>query len=85
MSVFVPILLTCRAGPHLFSHANISYGAAEHAPTAYEVLCVSDPDSVKWMTFRHGEKATVEQWQPVEGGRESNGAALLVAKGEYEK
>jgi hypothetical protein len=37
------------------------------------------------MTFRHGEKATVEQWQPVEGGRESNGAALLVAKGEYEK
>ena len=52
----------------------------------YEVLCgPPDPELVKWMTFRHGENALVENWQPVEGGRESNGSVLLIGKGEYEK
>lgn len=74
-----------RAGRHLHSHASISYGASEHSLNVYEVLCVSDMEYVKWMTFRHGENAVAEGWQPVEGGREANGKALLVAKGEYEK
>lgn len=73
-----------KAGHHLHSHASISYGAAEHSLDVYEVLCVPDTDSVKWMTYRHGENATVDYWQAVEGGREANGKTLLVAKGEYE-
>jgi hypothetical protein len=40
---------------------------------------------LKWMTFRHGERSLVQGWQPVEGGRESDGSAILLAKGEYEK
>jgi len=36
------------------------------------------------MTYRHGEHARVDGWLPVEGGREGDGRALLVAKGEYE-
>ena len=68
------------------NHASISYGGKEHALDVYEVLCgPSDPDLVKWMTFRHGENALVDNWQPVEGGRESDGSVLLVGKGEYEK
>ncbi len=77
--------LTSRVGRHLVNHASISYGANEHSLDVYEVLCTSDPDLVKWMTFRHGENAMIEGWQPVEGGREANGSPLLVAKGEYEK
>lgn len=74
-----------KAGHHLVNHASISFGAGEHALNVYEVLCGStDPDLVKWMTFRHGENAMVEGWQPVEGGREANGSVLLVGKGEYE-
>jgi len=52
----------------------------------YEILCgAPDPNLLKWMTFRHGEKCSVHGWVPVEGGREANGEALLVAKGSYEK
>lgn len=37
------------------------------------------------MTFPHGQIAHVEGWQPVEGGREKDGRALLLAKGFYDK
>jgi hypothetical protein len=75
-----------KAGRHLLNRASISYGGAEHGLDIYEVLCApSDPTLIKWMTFRHGERAMVEGWMPVEGGREKDGSALLLAKGEFEK
>lgn len=65
---------------------SISYGGAELTCDAYEILCgPGDPELLKWMTFRHGESARVEGWQPVEGGREADGSALLLAKGLWEK
>nr|XP_019051126.1 hypothetical protein I302_01575 [Kwoniella bestiolae CBS 10118]OCF30056.1 hypothetical protein I302_01575 [Kwoniella bestiolae CBS 10118] len=76
-----------KAGHHLISGASISYGGAEITLDTYEVLCgpINEPYLVKWMTYRHGEVASVQGWQPVEGGRESDGTALLLAKGDYEK
>jgi hypothetical protein len=65
--------------------ASISYGGSEHLIDEYEVLCASDPSILKWMSFRHGELAGVNGWLPIEGGREKDGQALLVAKGEYDK
>ncbi|KAK8850484.1 hypothetical protein IAR55_004402 [Kwoniella newhampshirensis] len=75
-----------KAGHHLNSGASISYGGDEITLDTYEVFCgpINEPYLVKWMTFRHGEVAAVNGWQPVEGGREKDGAALLLAKGEYE-
>ncbi|OCF43636.1 hypothetical protein I317_02528 [Kwoniella heveanensis CBS 569] len=75
-----------KAGHHLNNGASISYGGAEIGLDTYEVLCgpLNEPYLVKWMTYRHGEIAKVEGWQPVEGGREKDGTALLLAKGEYE-
>jgi len=74
-----------KAGAHLINHASIPYGGGEHGLDIYEILCgPSDPSLIKWMTFRHGERAMVEGWMPVEGGREKDGTPLLLAKGEYE-
>ncbi|WWD08345.1 hypothetical protein V865_006457 [Kwoniella europaea PYCC6329] len=75
-----------KAGHHLVSGASISYGGAEITLDTYEVLCgpINEPYLVKWMTYRHGEVASVQGWQPVEGGREKDGTALLLAKGDYE-
>jgi len=74
-----------KAGRHLRNSASVSYGGAELSLDIYEVLCGrADPNVIKWMTYSHGEHALVDGWQPVEGGRESDGRALLVAKGEYE-
>ncbi|WVR08568.1 hypothetical protein IAU60_005623 [Kwoniella sp. DSM 27419] len=75
-----------KAGHHLVNGASISYGGSEKSLETYEVLCgnMNEPYLVKWMTYRHGELAKVEGWQPVEGGREKDGSALLLAKGEYE-
>ncbi|EIW69915.1 hypothetical protein TREMEDRAFT_68366 [Tremella mesenterica DSM 1558] len=89
------ILYTARAwweggvhpgpGIHLVDSASISYAGSEHSLDVYEVLCgPADPDIIKWMSFDHGQRATVDGWQPVEGGRERDGRALLVARGEYE-
>nr|XP_018259643.1 uncharacterized protein I303_07711 [Kwoniella dejecticola CBS 10117]OBR81801.1 hypothetical protein I303_07711 [Kwoniella dejecticola CBS 10117] len=76
-----------KAGHHLISGASISYGGAEITLDTYEVLCgpINEPYLVKWMTYRHGEVAAVQGWQPIEGGREKDGTALLLAKGDYEK
>lgn len=75
-----------RAGAHLVNGASISYAGDELTLDIYEVLCgPADPTLLKWMTFRHGERSLVQGWQPVEGGRESDGSAILLAKGEYEK
>ncbi|WWC92242.1 uncharacterized protein L201_007196 [Kwoniella dendrophila CBS 6074] len=75
-----------KAGHHLHNGASISYGGAEITLDTYEVLCgpINEPYLVKWMTYRHGEVASVQGWQPIEGGRESDGTALLLAKGDYE-
>ncbi|WWC72541.1 uncharacterized protein I206_106503 [Kwoniella pini CBS 10737] len=75
-----------KAGHHLISGASISYGGAEMVLDTYEVLCgpINEPYLVKWMTYRHGEVAAVQGWQPIEGGREKDGTALLLAKGDYE-
>ncbi|WRT70656.1 uncharacterized protein IL334_007654 [Kwoniella shivajii] len=75
-----------KAGHHLNSGASISYGGAEITLDTYEILCgpINEPYLVKWMSYRHGEVATVQGWQPIEGGREKDGTALLLAKGDYE-
>ncbi|ORY20747.1 hypothetical protein BCR39DRAFT_474891 [Naematelia encephala] len=74
-----------KAGTHLSHRASISYGGSEHNLEVYEVLCgPPDPSLIKWMTYRHGEHAGIEGWQPVEGGREKDGTPVLLAKGEYE-
>ncbi|WWD20665.1 hypothetical protein CI109_105141 [Kwoniella shandongensis] len=75
-----------KAGHHLQNGASISYGGDEITLDTYEVFCgpINEPYLVKWMTFRHGEVVNVNGWQPVEAGREKDGAALLLAKGEYE-
>ena len=73
-----------KAATHFDNRASISYAGQEHVLDVYEVLCgPNDPRVLKWVTFRHGEKAEMRSWQPVEGGRERNGRALLLAKGEY--
>lgn len=66
-------------------NASLSWGGVEHLIDTYEILCgAPDPNLLKWMTFRHGEKCSVQGWIPVEGGREAAGEALLIAKGSYE-
>jgi hypothetical protein len=78
--------LTGRAASRRDQNASLSWGGVEHLIDTYEILCgVPDPNLLKWMTFRHGEKCSVQGWRPVEGGREAAGEALLVAKGSYEK
>ena len=78
--------LTHRAGPHLVNKASISYGGSEHTLDIYEVLCGPSDDSIlQWRDYMHGEKAFVDGWQPVEGGRERDGKAVFIAKGEYER
>ena len=75
-----------RSGAHLVNSASLSYGGSEHNLDTYEVFCgPPDPSLIKWMTFDHGQRAGVEGWQPVEGGREKDGSSLLLAKGQYEK
>ncbi|RXK41676.1 hypothetical protein M231_00911 [Tremella mesenterica] len=75
-----------KAGVHLVDSASISYAGSEHSLDVYEVLCgPADPEIIKWMSFDHGQRAMVEGWQPVEGGRERDGRALLIARGEYER
>ncbi|WVN89750.1 uncharacterized protein L203_104980 [Cryptococcus depauperatus CBS 7841] len=75
-----------KAGHHLLHGASVSYGGGEVTTDTYEVFCgpIHEPYLVKWMTFPHGQIARVEGWQPVEGGREIDGAALLLAKGFFE-
>ncbi|KAK4688596.1 hypothetical protein P7C73_g1516, partial [Tremellales sp. Uapishka_1] len=66
-------------------NASLSFGGQEHLIDTYEVLCGPlNQGVIRWMNFHHGSNARVEGWQPVEGGRESDGTALLVAKGDYE-
>lgn len=76
-----------RAGAHLVNKASISWGGQEHTLDIFEVLC--GPQDVtnllQWRNYSHGEHATVDNWQPVEGGREKDGMPLLIAKGEYER
>ncbi|WVO20476.1 uncharacterized protein IAS62_001773 [Cryptococcus decagattii] len=75
-----------KAGHHLHKGASIPYGGGEISFDTYEVFCgsINEPHLVKWMTFPHGQIAHVEGWQPVEGGREKDGRALLLAKGFYD-
>lgn len=80
-----------KAGPHLFRGAAISYAGAEITMDTYEVLCGPSREDggggtlLKWMMFRHGETCGVNGWQPVEGGREKNGEALFISKGDWER
>jgi hypothetical protein len=75
-----------RAGTHLINSASISYGGAEHTLDIYEILCgPQDSSVIKWIDLAHGQTARVEGWQPVEGGREKDGTAQLLARGSYEK
>jgi len=79
------VAYVCRAGRHLTNCASLSYAGSEHPLDIYEVLCgPADPSLIKWMTYRHGETAQVDGWQPVEAGREKDGTALLLAKGGYD-
>lgn len=76
----------CRSAARRDDSASLSYGGTEHLIDEYEVLCGSSDSTVlKWMNFRHGERAEVHGWMPVEGGREKDGQALFIAKGEYDK
>lgn len=75
-----------RAGAHLVNNASISYGGSEITLDIYEVLCgPSDPTVLQWRSYTHGDKATVDGWQPVEGGREKDGMPIFIAKGDYER
>ena len=71
-----------KASPNI--GCTISFAGQELSPDTYEVLCgTRDPRELRWMRYRHGEKAEVEGWQPVEGGREADGRALLIVKADH--
>ncbi|WVQ85906.1 hypothetical protein IAT38_008074 [Cryptococcus sp. DSM 104549] len=75
-----------KAGHHIQNGASISYGGGEITIDTYEVFCgpINEPYLVKWMTFPHGQRASVQGWQPVEGGREKDGTYILLSKGDFE-
>ena len=73
-----------KASHTMFKGSSISFAGQELPTETFEVLCgPMDPRTLQWKKYRHGERGTVDGWQPVEGGREADGRALLLARAEH--
>ncbi|ORX41063.1 hypothetical protein BD324DRAFT_647960 [Kockovaella imperatae] len=73
-----------KASHTMFKGSSISFAGKELITDTFEVLCgPRDPRTLQWKKYRHGEKAVVGNWQPVEGGREADGRALLISRAEH--
>ena len=73
-----------KASHTMVKGSSISFAGQELVTETFEVLCgLKDSRVLQWKKYRHGEKALVEGWQPVEGGREADGRALLIVRAEH--
>jgi len=68
-----------KAGSHLHNGAVIGYGNKEVGVGAYEVL-VGDARSVRWVAVKGKLKINDLDARPVDGGKDSDGTRLFIAR-----
>ncbi|TXT11084.1 hypothetical protein VHUM_01835 [Vanrija humicola] len=71
-----------KAGDHLAVRCATSVEGRVHSAPTFEVLCGS-LETVEWVPVEPGQPAVFPGLQPVEGGRQSDGRAILIARGEH--